>query len=131
VTRSRVDQKRAAVAPHGGAVGQTILWTALPNGISSGHYQLSVLISPRLTGGSPLTLGDFADWLNWPKNVPALTVSINGGPPIPSTIRPGAPALREDLWTKLFTGSTPVESYATADRSATRVRSYPVSPVRQ
>ena len=50
---------------------QTIKWTAVPNGLDSGgtNLQLSVLISPELSGGATGTLSDFSDWQDWPSTL--------------------------------------------------------------
>jgi len=60
---------------------QIVTYTALPNGVVSPAkheglgagltLRLSVLVSPRLTGpaGSPSTLQDWPDWVNWPDTI--------------------------------------------------------------
>ena len=52
---------------------QTLIWTALPNGIREGVARLSLMLSPRLEGSGTdpdgkTLLTDFPDFVNWPSN---------------------------------------------------------------
>src|SRR5215475_3588979 len=101
---------------------RSIMWTALPNGVApSGTLRLSVLVSPRLTANAAVgMLGEFPDFVDWPATVARIgfTVEFQGGPTAAATVvtEPGFPALDSAAWTALFTGSTPVTSYAFDDR---------------
>jgi hypothetical protein len=84
---------------------QTILWTALPNGLDeNGGLRLSVSVSPRLMGeGNRLSLDHFPDWLDWPNQIGTMrfAVEFSGGrhvEVVPSTAAP----LRADMWQILF-----------------------------
>ena len=48
---------------------QTLIWTALPNGIADGKARLSVMLSPRLEGSGAdpdgkTPLSDYPDFAN-------------------------------------------------------------------
>ena len=49
-------------------IQQTIVWTAIPNGVSDGGKPIvTVFISPQLkTDALPGKLGQFKDFLDWP-----------------------------------------------------------------
>ena len=103
---------------------QTIMWTALPNGVRNtnqgGRLKLSAFVSVRLdTGG---TLSPFPDWLDWPKTLfpsgpPAnqlqFEVQFGASAPVPATRMGDKP--RSDLWTALFGGASLVRAHNAAD----------------
>lgn len=113
---------------------QTIIWTALPNGIANnGKLRLSVHIAPRLVpDGAQGQLQDFPDWEVWPNT------SINGWQvhfPAPTGVQifsaqevtsPSASAAR---WSDLFASTTPVRGRVIQDFTRRRIRSYPVGHV--
>jgi hypothetical protein len=112
---------------------QTILWTALPNGVRDGLLHLSVFVSPRLTveAGDPGTLEPFEDWHDWPEREIAFQVSIGGAQGVAAT--PAGPPRRSDLWTKLFPTTTPVTSHTDAVAllaDKVKIRSWPSNDVR-
>ena len=100
---------------------QNIMWTALPNGLTSAgdKLRLSVLVSPRLiTNAAVGTLAEFPDFLDWPAKVAGLTftVEFQGGPSVAAgrVTEPGYPALDSPAWKALFTRRTrPFQSKAT------------------
>ncbi len=115
---------------------QSIMWTALPNGLTPDgtHLRLSVLVSPRLTADAATgTLAEFPDFEDWPAQVAglALSVEFSGGPTLSATpvVEPGNPALDSPAWKALFPATFPVRSYAFDDRSALAVRSFPTKKV--
>ncbi|TAM81020.1 MAG: hypothetical protein EPN47_14160 [Acidobacteria bacterium] len=108
---------------------QTIIWTALPNGISNGQLQLSVFVSPRLQTDEGLprpALSQFDDFKNWPNKIKDMkfTVQFEGQSPVQAT-RVG-PAAEPDVWNALFKSTTYVEPYQFNDYSARPVISHPV-----
>ena len=110
---------------------QTVMWTALPNGVrvdDAGvrYLRLSAFVSVRLetNEGPDPTLSQFPDFLVWPATPVSFSVRFNADPPIPAADM--GPALRSDLWQALFTGSTPLNSFQFKDFSDRRIRSYPV-----
>ena len=112
---------------------QTIVWTALPNGVHDGLLHLSVFVSPRLTveAGDPGTLEPFQDWHDWPAKEIAFQVSIGGASAVSATS--AGPAPRSDLWTNLFPTTTPVTSHADAVAvlaDKVKIRSWPAKDVR-
>ena len=70
---------------------RNIMWTALPNGLTSDRKRLivSVLVSPRLItdNGVDGTLTQFGDFIDWPRTVGGLKfrVEIQGGPSVSAT----------------------------------------------
>jgi hypothetical protein len=113
---------------------QTIMWTALPNGVTSGgdKLKLSVFVSPRLetTEGLPRPqLSQFPDFLNWTTKVQGVqfAVQFGGGAAIQAT-RVGA-TLEPDLWAALFKQTTYVEPYQAVDYSDHLIYAHPVANV--
>ena len=113
---------------------QTIMWTALPNGVKSGGgvLQLSVFVSPRLQTDQGLPrpqLSQFPDFQGWTAKVQAVqfAVQFEGGRPIPAA-RVG-PALEPDLWAALFKATTYVQPYQAEDFSSHLIYSHPVASV--
>ena len=108
---------------------QTIIWTALPNGIAGGQLNLSVFVSPRLYTDEGLprpALSQFGDFKNWPDKIKDMKfmVQFEGSAPIAATRV--APAAEPDMWGALFKDSTYVEPYQFDDFSNRPVISHPV-----
>ncbi len=117
---------------------QTLIWTALPNGIVTDaggpRLRLSVLLSPRLSSTTPgrLTLDPaFPDFLHWPNKVKAMkfTVEFDGRPPL--TVTPVVDPLDDALWTAIFKPTTQVEPYKMTDLGKLQVSSFPVRNLTQ
>ncbi len=113
---------------------QTIMWTALPNGLTSGgdRLKLSVFVSPRLqtTEGLPRPqLSQFPDFLGWAAKVQGIqfAVQFEGGAAIQAT-RVG-PGLEPDLWAALFKPTTYAQPYQADDYSNHLIHSHPVANV--
>jgi hypothetical protein len=115
---------------------QTLIWTALPNGIGrtdGNPLNLCVHLAPRLmtdSGHDGHLDPDFPDFIDWPRTVSniAFEISFGGGPPV--TIAPNRTLLDSTLWNALFKRSTTVRSHRFRDEFATRrIRSYPVNEV--
>ena len=100
----------------------TIIFTAIPNGISEGVLRLSVFASFRLAK-DPSTLADYPDVLDWPDRDITFTVSL-GGQQIVATPDNAIERHLPD-WQILFPSSTTVVERAEAeDHSSSRVRSF-------
>jgi hypothetical protein len=121
---------------------QTVVWTALPNGVTGDpadrRLRLSVFISPRLVSDGPgPTLAEFADFLDWPARLRVGQVAFSvqartapddpPGQPVPANIV--SPPPDSDLWTALFSRATPVESHRPDDLSGRPISSYSISAV--
>lgn len=113
---------------------QTIMWTALPNGLTSGgdRLKLSVFVSPRLQTTESLPrpqLSQFPDFLSWPTKVQGIqfAVQFEGGAAIQAT-RAG-PALEPELWAALFKPTTYTQPYQPDDYSSHLIHSHPVANV--
>ena len=113
---------------------QTIIWTALPNGLTKydGSLRLSVFISPRLQTdeGLPLPrLAQFPDFLNWPAKVADATFSVRfgNGQPVPATRVPHPNAEEgPELWRALFDEQTYVRPHEFPELGDRIIRSFPV-----
>ncbi|HUZ47355.1 MAG TPA: hypothetical protein VMW54_12035 [Terriglobia bacterium] len=108
---------------------QTVMWTALPNGLADGKLKLSVFVSPRLETDEGLprpTLSQFTDFLAWPAKVQNMKFQVQfaGQAPVDAT-RVG-PDLEPNLWAALFKETTYVEPYKFDDYSNRAVLSQPV-----
>ncbi|MEO7996565.1 MAG: hypothetical protein ABI852_03925 [Gemmatimonadaceae bacterium] len=110
---------------------QSLIWTVLPNGITTDDTSLrfSVLVSPRLDPeNQPTMLRTFGDFVAWPKTLQSTkftllvgTKSIQLGPSnVDATI--GTPDLA--AWSALFPDTTFVRKFAMNDRSGNTVVSY-------
>ena len=116
---------------------QTIKWTAVPNGLDSGgtNLQLSVLISPELSGGATGTLSDFSDWQDWPSTLAGSAWNGPSRSPPRSSRRSTVPldtsGLNSSLWAALFPTSVeygPPEPIQDRYRNLA-IASYPVQQV--
>jgi hypothetical protein len=136
--------KVVPLAPTG--IRQTIIFTALPNGIADGKVRLSVYISPRLeapTGTTAkLTLGtNYSDWVDWPTQAAALSFDVffDGKQATPATRVPApvspAPAdptkdpSPSEIWSTLFPAGTWVKPYEFQDLATREFRFFPVQNV--
>jgi hypothetical protein len=121
---------------------QTVIWTALPNGVTGDaadrRLRLSVFVSPRLVSDEPNpTLAGFADFLDWPARLRDGQVRFSvqarrtpdDPPSAPVAATVVSPAPDSALWTALFGPSTPVESHQPADMTGRPVSSYSVSAI--
>ena len=116
------------------AIRQTLIATALPNGVTGSGadatLRLSVFLSSRLwTDEAPRpTLASFPGFLDWPATSLAFSAQFASGPRIPAA-RTGAPPSSQ-LWRALFPDDTFVRprefQAALLSRS---IRSYPVANV--
>ncbi|MGK5641216.1 hypothetical protein ACSNOK_23310 [Streptomyces sp. URMC 126] len=118
---------------------ETIRWTVLPDGTAAGgRLHLTVLVSPRLTGGS--TLDAFAGFRDWPDTLGRYTTALRiefrapdatgSGTVVPVEVRQDRyPPPDSGLWKALFPPGSPVRPPAGAFAAAAAVpptlRSYP------
>ncbi len=123
-----------------GPIHQTILFTALPNGIADGKVKLSVFISPRLesTGASESTripLSTFLDWVNWPEQAATLTFDVffdgHQAAGVTKVTPPGAPSdpTGAEIWGAVFPGTTPVKPYAYTPPLSRPIHYYPAQNI--
>ncbi|PEP92382.1 hypothetical protein CN582_24875 [Bacillus wiedmannii] len=105
---------------------QTVIWTALPNGISEENkLRLSVLVSPRLkSSGTNATLAQFPDFLDWPQANLSFNVLFENGPSVAAKVIGIKPCSQR--WKALFKPSTYVKPYIFDELSNQEVISYPV-----
>ncbi len=118
---------------------QTLMWTALPNGVVNDGLRLSIFVSPRLTTDEtppdPPLLWKFPDFLDWPSVLKLMSFDIvfENGP----TFRTGTAAARlsplranaSDYWRLLFPEEMPVFPYEFERLEERRIRSYPADKV--
>lgn len=111
---------------------QRILWTALPNGLSSDgtRARASVVVSPELVltdDIDPPRLSQFPDLLDWPARLEAAEIALElDGTAIDAT-RTSAPD--PGIWSALFKAETFVRPREFEDLSDRRVLSYPAARV--
>ncbi|MCC2327358.1 hypothetical protein [Bacillus wiedmannii] len=117
---------------------QSILWIALPNGITTGgknrNLRLSVYINPRLRSEQSTTLASFPDFLNWACSMQpdraTFSIEVDDG-----THKKVVPAYRvtpppiQQLWCSLFESNIPVHPHEFDDYSNRPLVSYPVKNV--
>jgi hypothetical protein len=105
---------------------QTLMFTLLPNGITSNRtLRLSIYLSPRLEGSA--TLAAFQDFLNWPALIQAhgLAFDIVCGTNV-TTVSAETSALHPDIWQEIFRSDTYVAPFRMPDYDKRLVISYPV-----
>jgi hypothetical protein len=119
----------------------TILWTALPHGLSTEngkkYFNLSVFITLRLynskEGDIPLSpnYDEILDWTGKVKTGLKLHVVFDGGPTFgPTEIEWDSSRLDPDLWKKIFAGKTNVTPYIqTATPPDYHIISYPAKTI--
>ena len=123
---------------------QTVMWTALPNGVRTDKdgtqwLKVSAFMSPRLESDvKPLTLGAFPDFVtdrpgfNWASTAASLRFSATFELRNHTTITVPAASVRKTsipeptLWSELFTAQTPVKGYVAPNLSKARVNSYAI-----
>lgn len=112
-------------------LSQTLLWTVLPCGCTDTRLRFSIFLSPRLDPGTAEgRLGDFA-LHRWPEQVAAMSISLklDSGVELPCTVH--TEALNTNIWTGLFPDETLVTGHAFRDHSLRKLRSFPMSRLRQ
>jgi hypothetical protein len=96
---------------------QTLIFTALPNGIAADKLRLSVYIAPRLwtqdSAVRTLSLEQFPDFWDFPAQVEGMTftVQFENGATFSNLKRANTDALRADMWQVLFKQPPYVEDF--------------------
>ncbi|WP_171162033.1 hypothetical protein [Streptomyces sp. I05A-00742] len=124
---------------------ETIRWTVLPDGAAAdGRLRLTVLVSPRLTGGT--TLDAFPGFRDWPDTLRRYAAALQVEFRAPGSTGPGTavpvapqqgrfPPADSGLWKALFPLTTPVRAPGGALAAAAAVpptlRSYPGKAVHE
>ncbi|GIH01950.1 hypothetical protein Rhe02_00170 [Rhizocola hellebori] len=117
------------------AIVQTVMWTAVPNGIdtATGKLKVRCVVSPRLSSlpETNQTLGVYANWPQWTAYVaaPAFALSLQVGGVTHANLVPDKTVLKPNLWPALFPGSMLVRPFKVADLTGKLIRSYPVGNV--
>src|SRR5712691_1038744 len=107
---------------------QTVIWTALPNGITGTTLHCSIFVSPRLeTDDTPPTLAGFPDWQDWPATKLKLRLEFGTGESLAASIVSAAPS--SSLWGAIFSPATFVRSHTFNSLDDRHIRSYPVTNV--
>ncbi|MBW5483182.1 hypothetical protein [Streptomyces bambusae] len=119
---------------------QRIQWVVLPAGLSSDGTtaRISVFVAPRLDADGPTTLDRFPDFLDWPARLATalffLSETDAEGRPSGTETGPldrAGPAPDSGLWSRLFTGDTPVTPFGFDDFRSTVKVSYPAKQLAQ
>jgi hypothetical protein len=104
---------------------QTLTFVVLPRQpVAGGKLALSVLLTPRLAGAASLV--SFPDFLNWPQQLldHGVRFTFNGGG-TDATVPIPVSQLRPDIWQRLFTPQTYVDTHAVPDLTQDLFVSYP------
>jgi hypothetical protein len=119
--------------------GQTIIWTALPNGIDRSLAEgtrtlhLSVFIAPRLwceeASVTRMELSDFHDFEDWPAVVGEVTWKVKFGNGLELQAEPENAHLRSQLWKALFKETTTVVPFVFEDLTAAQLRTFPSATI--
>ena len=130
-------------------ITQTVMWTALPNGIVAGKgsrgpmLRLSVFASPRLETTAPMgILGSFPDFesteplVNWAASINAMhfDVDFKTSPVLPRvrTVRAtksGTFSPEPALWDSFFGPEMPIKQFKYIDLSAAKINTFPAKSV--
>jgi len=130
---------------------ETLMWTALPNGMGTTdsrgtqHLKLSVFLSPRLETSAPSgTIAEFSDfsgsntYQNWAALVQALGFSVEfqiaGRPPVRRTVDHAnvhitSPAADPVLWDRIFPDTMPYKNFKFRDLSKSAINTFAVRSV--
>ncbi|MCL7749565.1 hypothetical protein [Halalkalibacter alkaliphilus] len=123
------------------ATTQSLLWIALPNGMTmdgnNRNLRLSVFVNPRLRSNDSnerVTLASFPDFLNWAYRMQPdrATFSIEVADGTQNKVVPAyrvSPPPIQTLWSSLFKSDIPVHTYEFDDYSNRPIVSYPVKNV--
>ncbi len=136
---------------------ETLMWTALPNGIASAdkidpspRMRLSVFLSPRLETSDPSgTLADFPDFFQravlggaggrtWPEVLSQLSFEVEYWD-VGTATRPASKKLvaatvvsaepEAALWGQFFPGTMPYKRFQFRDLSAVKIKTFPMTGV--
>jgi hypothetical protein len=108
---------------------QTVMWTAVPDGVEGDAARIVGVVSPRLTDPARATIDKWPDWWNWAERAAAVTfaVQFDARPPVPATRVSPAPEIRR--WRALIRQGLPVRPFQPARHHEHRIRSYPAANV--
>lgn len=105
---------------------QTLIFTAIPNGINSKNKKLkvSLFLAPRLDGAQ--SLSDFKDFLDWPGRIHThglkFTLACAGNT---HTVAADRNILRPDIWQSIFEPKAYVEKVPVSQFNNNLIVSYP------
>lgn len=116
---------------------QTLMWTALPNGMDlpavPGRLRLSAFLSVRLESDDPAmtSLAGYPDFLDWPAKIAGthLAFAVAFEPDGPTILAERVGEASTAHWTALFAAGAPVKPYAYEPHTSRAIRSYPVAHV--
>ena len=120
------------------ATTQTLLWVALPNGVTmdqnNQYLRLSVFVNPRLRSKEETTLASFPDFCNWADSMQPerATFSIEVKAGAENKVIPAyrvTPPPMQQLWCSLFNSNISVRPHEFDDYSNRPIVSYPVKTV--
>ncbi|MDQ1651685.1 MAG: hypothetical protein QOI35_885 [Cryptosporangiaceae bacterium] len=108
---------------------QTVMWTAVPDGVEGDQARIVCVVSPRLTDPGRTVVQKCPDWLNWAERAAKITfgVRFGSGPVIAATRVSPAPEARR--WTAVVQPGLPVRPFTPASHADHRIRSYPAANV--
>src|SRR3954451_24527083 len=109
---------------------QTVLWTAVPDGVDGATARVVCVVSPRLSDpAGERTVAPYPDWVNWAERAGRITfaVQFDTRPPVPATRL--SPAPEQPRWEALVSGDLVVRPFQPADHASRESRSFPVGNV--
>jgi hypothetical protein len=113
---------------------QRIIWTVLPHGRytdgdHAGQLRVSIVASPRLTpeAADQQTLQSFPEWVRWPDSLKNVRFRLRIGAAAVD-LQPTSQA-DPDLWSRFFTGATPVAGFVFKNMAQVNLRSFAVRNV--
>src|SRR6476660_5106494 len=106
---------------------QSLLWIALPNGMTTDennrYLRLSVFVNPRLRSKENTTLASFPDFCNWAHSMQpdraTFSIEVDNGTQ-PKKVVPAyrvSPPPIQQLWCSLFESNIPVHPHEFDDYS--------------
>lgn len=109
---------------------QTVLWTAVPDGVDNGVAKIVCVVSPRLSdpaGERPVSA--YPDWVNWAERAARVTfqVQFDDRAPVPATVLSAPP--QPARWAALVAPELAVRPFEPAQHADRQLRSYPVGHV--
>ncbi|MBM3500327.1 MAG: hypothetical protein FJX74_16850, partial [Armatimonadetes bacterium] len=114
---------------------QTVMWTALPNGVANGKLRLSVFVSPRLEtneGGPRPSLSQFPDFIEWPARMAEaqFQVRFGGKPPVAAErVAPKGAESAGELYRAMLNAGTYVQPVQLPNLAERAIRSFSVRNV--
>jgi hypothetical protein len=108
---------------------QTVMWTAVPDGVEGDQARIVCVVSPRLTDPARPTVHNWPDWENWAERAAQVSFQVRFGTgPLIAATRV-SPAPEAQRWLKLVKPELAVRPFPPAQHADRKIRSYPAGNV--